>query len=189
MRNRFLAKCCFSTEDPRILLNNNKTLETLTIHTCEFVGDDPDPTRATPISDPLFLNIDRSDSTSVQIILNSINTPQFGDLDIVHVSLHNPCMVVRATDNSDRTLEYSQPISEDSHYHPRQYLGTRINALHLGVGATFLGLLSAPVFSGFFSTPLVPFKYSSSMERSPIASRTSSPNPGCSPGLKLSGSR
>ena len=141
----------FTKEDLRILLDNNRTLESLTIHTCKFIGNDPDPIRATPLPDLRFLNIGCSPTTSVQIIFHSIHAPQLGDLDTVHVTFCDPSMVVRATDDSGRTLEYSQ-FTHDSHHHPRQYLGTHITTLRLGVGATFRGPLGAPTFSGFFGT-------------------------------------
>ena len=141
-----------SKQDLQVLLSNNGTLESLTIHTCHLLGGDTDGLTAIPMANLRYLNVNCPTSNVLQIVLHFIHTPQFKDLDTVHISFEPFHMVVRATDCSGHVLEYSRSDIFNSHHRPLQSLGARITTLRLGVGATFRDPQGAMALSGFLST-------------------------------------
>ena len=141
-----------SKMDLRTLLDNNRTLESLAIHSCEFLIDDADRPTVIPMANLRYLIVDCSISGTPQTILHRIHAPQFKDLDAVHVSSDTYDMVVRATDDSGRVFGYSLPAGGGSHYHPLQSLGAHITTLRLRIEEAFQDPDDATILSGFLRT-------------------------------------
>ena len=76
-------------EELRTLFDNNKTLKSLTVTSCDiFTSNDPWVPVATPMTDLEYLEIDCPIDDSLEQILNCIHAPQFKNLDAVQLFPH-----------------------------------------------------------------------------------------------------
>jgi len=117
-----------------MFLDNNKTLESLTINECDllFDGSRLPPTLLTELK---FLKVDCSTSQDLKMALDSILAPQFKRLNTVTLS-QNPVADIQvvATDGSDHTLTFRLCIPEPLRIHPLQDFGAEIVTLRLAGG-------------------------------------------------------
>ena len=132
-----------------VLFNNNKTLKSLTIGGCGFVGDSSAST-STPMMDIEFLKIDCSVGDTLKNILHCIHTPQFENVDTVHLSLCPPNIQTVATCSSGHTLEFVQFIRDNLSFHPLQHVGADITILCLDRTITLERLDDGPALYEIF---------------------------------------
>ena len=120
-------------EELPILLNNNKTVQSLIIRECEFFFDGiPWIPTTTSMTDLKHLEIHCDVDIDFERIVTSIHAPQFKNLDTVHVSLPGPSTIRRvATDGSGHVFEFSQLIRTKRVFHPLRYLEADITTLRL----------------------------------------------------------
>jgi len=138
-------------EELRVFLNNNKTLKSLIINDCEFVGN---PRASTPISmtDLESLKIDCPGGDDLRKILHLIHVPQFKDLDTVRLSVRFPRVERVATNGSGHTFEFSQFIGDNLSFDPLQRLGADIITLRLDRGTTLKQLDDEPTLLPLFTS-------------------------------------
>jgi hypothetical protein len=133
-----------SSEELRVLFSNNTTLESLIINECEFYHEVPWAPIATPLTNLKFLKIDCPLARPFEQLLNCIHIPQFKDIDTVHLSISSSCVEAVATNGSGHTFEFSQFISDQSHFDPLRHFGANITTLRLDRGTTLKRLDDAP---------------------------------------------
>lgn len=124
-----------NAEELRVLFNNNKTLESLTLNECEFVGDSQ-VSAATPMADLKFFKVGCPIGNDLEKIFRCMHTPQFKHLDTVHLSLRFSSIQTVATNDSGLTFEFSRFIKGTSSFHPLQHFGADIITLRLDRGIT-----------------------------------------------------
>ena len=119
--------------DFQTFLNNNRTLESLTINDCDFLDDSPQVT--TLMTDLKFLKIDCSTNRDLEMALDSILTPQLNCLNTVTMSLGLLGDIqVTATDEFDHTFIFPLCALEELNAHPLRRSGAEIVTLRLGEG-------------------------------------------------------
>ena len=117
----------------RVLSDNNKTLKSLTINECKFATEDSWAPIATPMTNIEFLRIYCPVGNELQ---NYIHTPQFKNLDTVHLSLSFFSIQAVATGRSGHKFEFSQFTGNNSNFHPLKHLGADVITLRLDRGMT-----------------------------------------------------
>ena len=126
-----------ASEVLQVLLDNNKTVKSLTISKCAFfVDSDPWIPIATPMKDLKYLEVHCPLNRFLEKIVNCIHAPQFKSLETVHLSLPNYSIRVVATDGSGHTFKFSQSIDGDPSFHPLRHVGADITTLCLDRGMT-----------------------------------------------------
>ena len=136
-------------KDLRALFSNNETLESLTINRCNFVYDDSQaPT--VPMTDLKSLKVDRVTSEDLEMILSSIHTPQFEDLNTANVTW-GPSARVFATNGSDHKLTFTLQFPGESDFQPLRYLGAEIITLRLESESLILLIQDSPALRKFLS--------------------------------------
>jgi len=140
----------FSPTELQILFRNNASVKSLAINDCQFFTLARQGTTATPMTDLEFLRIHCLLGRDLEIILNSIHIPQFQSLDTARLFFSFPRVRVVATDDSNRTFEFSQSIGEAPDFYPLRHLGAAITTLCLGQGMTLLEFDGMPELFGFF---------------------------------------
>ena len=115
----------------RALLNNNKSLKSLTINDCELVPYGHPVATAIPMPDLKFLKIDSPNGNELERILNCIHAPQFENLDTVHLSLPFYDVEAVATDSSGHTFGFTQCFGNGLNFYPLRHFGVIITTLRL----------------------------------------------------------
>ena len=137
--------------DLRTFFNNNKTLESLTINRCNFIGDGSQVPK-TLMTDLKFLKADCPISKDLEIILSSIRTPQLEDLNTVDV-VRSSLVQVIATNGSDHRFIFSLPhFLGQSDFQPLRHLGAEIITLRLGKEVTLRHAQDGPALCKLLNT-------------------------------------
>ena len=126
-------------EELHELLDNNKTLQSLTINWCEFFNSDPQVPTAIPLTDLKFLKV-TSFEKDLDRILDCIHAPQFKNLDTVQLFFDSCGIKLVATDSSGHTFEFSEFDRYHLITHPLQRLGAKITTLRLSRVGLDIGL-------------------------------------------------
>ena len=120
-------------EQLQTLLENNKTLKSLTINWCELTTGVP---TATPVTDLKFLKIGCHSREYLSEILDCIHAPQFKNLDTTELSFVEGGIQGVLSDSSGLALEFSQDDWHDLNIYPLGRWGAEITTLRLNRGAT-----------------------------------------------------
>ena len=119
------------------LLNNNRTVRSLTVNPAEIMTPDaPQVPAAVSMADLKFLKLGYTLSRDLKIFLSCIHAPQFGGLDTLQLSLFSHGFRAVATDGSGHTFEFSQSDWVDLASQPPQFFGAEITTLRLDQGET-----------------------------------------------------
>ena len=121
-----------SQRELRTLFDNNKTVRSLSLTDCEISAPGHRLTTITPMTDLKFLKIHCYIPSHLEIILKSIQIPQFENLDTVKLSLSSYLVQVVATDGSGHTFEFRHATTGSSpNFFPLRHLGADVTTLRL----------------------------------------------------------
>ena len=138
-------------EELQILFDNNKTLNSLTITSCDIsTSNDPWVPVATPMTDLEYLEIECPIDDSLEQIVNCIHAPQFKNLDAIQLFPHFSGIRAVTTDGSGRTFKFSQCIMGDTSFWPLRHLGADITTLRFSRGKSFWRFDERPALHEFF---------------------------------------
>jgi len=138
-----------SPNELQTLLNNNKTVKSLTINDCELFARGHEGTATTSMTDLKFLKVYCPFPGDLESILNLIRVPQFKSLHTVWLSIPSYSIQAVATDDSGHTFEFSQPINH-LNFHPLRNLGADITTLRLDPEMTIKRLNEGPALHELF---------------------------------------
>ena len=146
---RAAGSTILQTDVLQTLLNNNRTLESLTINKWIFLNNDSQTPTVIPLPDLKFLTVGCSAWYDLRKILSSIHAPLLSDLDTIQLSL--PCFDIRtiATGGSGCTVRFSWPCHNELDFDPMRHLGADITTLRLGEGSDTGPLVDTPGLWGF----------------------------------------
>ena len=134
------------SEELQNLIDNNRTVESLTISECEFYYDSVQwvPT-ATSMVNLKYLEIRCNSDRDFEKIVKYIHAPQFKNLDTAHLSFPDSSVQIVATDGTGHTFVSSQYINRRVDFRPLRHLGANITTLRLDRAITLQQLDAAPV--------------------------------------------
>ena len=115
-----------------MLVDNNSTVESLTINDCWFFFESRDLAPIpTPMENLKCLEICCNGDDAFEKIISYVHAPQFKNLDTAHLSLPDFDVRMVATDGSGHTFVSSQTTYSDINFHPLRHLGAVITTLRL----------------------------------------------------------